>query len=64
MLDFILDIVVVGYTYSKTVHSVQGVTTPYTFVNSKDLQKCRGALKNILYVAYSRASSELHLVEI
>lgn len=56
--------IVAGYTYSRTVHSIQGVTTPHTFINSPDLKKARGSRKNLLYVAYSRAKNTLHLVKV
>ena len=64
MLDSYTSIVVVSYQYCSTIHSSQGRTIPYCFVNTEDIQKCRANKRNLLYVAYSRASKELHSVSV
>ena len=51
-----------GYPYSVTAHSCQGITVPQAFVNLRDLRQCTSFKKNILMVAYSRAQEGLHIL--
>lgn len=60
-IDFFSDIPILSYPYSTTAHSCQGITVPYVYINLPDLKKC--TLKNILMVAYSRASEQLHILQ-
>lgn len=60
LINFYSDLICVGYPYSRTLHSIQGVTVDYAFISSPDLKTCKYAQKNLLYVATSRARKELH----
>lgn len=47
--------------FALTIHKSQGQTIPFVFVDTIDVKKGRGGnKKNLLYVAYSRASQELN----
>ena len=50
--------------YAQTIHASQGSTYPYVFVLEKDVKKIRDKeyFGKMLYVAYSRASKELHIL--
>jgi exodeoxyribonuclease-5 len=50
--------------YAQTIHASQGSTYPYVFVLEKDVKKIKDKeyYGKMLYVAYSRASKELHIL--
>ena len=47
------------FRYSLTVHKSQGSTFKYVYVNS-DYRKARDQQKQLMYVAVTRASREVH----
>ncbi len=50
--------------FALTIHKAQGRSIPYVFVDTASIQLGRGAEKQrLLYVAYSRAMTELHTVQ-
>lgn len=56
-------IVDVASPFALTIHKSQGQTISYVFVDTYDVSRGKGGFKkNLLYVAYSRASVELNTV--
>ncbi len=62
-MALLMDSIVWGnYCFSRTVHSTQGITVEDAFLNLPDLKLCKSGRKNLLTVAYSRASSTMHIL--
>jgi hypothetical protein len=62
-VDLELGFVSVVSPFALTIHKSQGQTIPFVFVDTMDVKKGRGGnKKNLLYVAYSRAATELNTV--
>lgn len=55
---------IVESPFALTIHKSQGRSIPYVFVDTASIQLGRGSEKQrLLYVAYSRAMTELHTVQ-
>jgi len=53
----------VNYTYATTVHKSQGMTIPHVYVDTIALNRASNK-RALLYVAFSRASENLHVSEV
>ena len=55
----------VKHSYAITTHRSQGMTIDKVFVSWRDIKKCNNASlrHKLLYVAASRAKSELTIIE-